>query len=122
MTLSSPPELNAWAQLDAELLDLIDELCHVDYDSFLCAHVENQALNIRCEHSDADSVPMRPRPPRNKALKTCRVAVDPQRYPSAFDWAAAFRRAAHSFLGERRAPLLREYGCFFLGYLIIALC
>ncbi|KAK4131370.1 hypothetical protein BT67DRAFT_388322 [Trichocladium antarcticum] len=110
MTLSSPPEPNAWAQLDAKLVDLLDELCHVEYDSFLCAHVDNEALNIRCEYSDAESVPMRPRPPR-KALKACRVAVDPQRYPSAFDWAAAFHRAAYSFLGDRRAaaPLLREF-------------
>ncbi|KAL2179615.1 uncharacterized protein P884DRAFT_328121 [Thermothelomyces heterothallicus CBS 202.75] len=106
MTLSSPPEPNAWAQLDAKLVDLIDELCNTEYDSFLCAHVD-QAFNIRCEYSDADSVPMCPRPPR----KACRVAVDPQRYPSAFDWAAAFRRAAHSFLSSRQAvvPLLREF-------------
>ncbi|KAK4236349.1 hypothetical protein C8A03DRAFT_17003, partial [Achaetomium macrosporum] len=106
-TLSSPPEPNAWAQLDAKLVDLLDELCHAENESFLCAHVDNQALNIRCEHSDAESVPMRPRPPR----KACRVAVDPQRYPSAFDWAAAFRRAAHSFLRARQAavPLLREF-------------
>lgn len=76
MPLSSPLELNTWAQLDAKLVELLDELCDAEHDSFLCCHVDNPALNIRCEYSDVESVPMRPRPPR-KALKAYRVAVDP---------------------------------------------
>jgi hypothetical protein len=92
----------------------LDELCHNEYHSFLCADIDNnQVLNTRCEYTNVESVPpTRPRPPR-RALKACRrVAIKPERYPSAFDWATAFHHAASSCLIDREAavPLLRGYG------------
>jgi hypothetical protein len=66
MALSSPsfpePQPNPWARLDAQLVDLLDELCHNEYDSFLCADIDNnQVLNTRCEYTS------NPHPSRGQA-------------------------------------------------------
>ncbi|KAH6630772.1 hypothetical protein B0J18DRAFT_111708 [Chaetomium sp. MPI-SDFR-AT-0129] len=110
MSLSTPPEPNAWAQLDTKLVGILDKLCRAEYDSFLYTDFDNEVLNIRCEYSEADSIPIYPRP-SSEALKGCRVTVNSPRCPSAFAWAAVFCRAAHSFLKDQQAatPLLRGY-------------
>lgn len=120
MALSSPPraesQSNPWARLDAQLVALLGDLYYHGYDSFLCSDIDNnKVLNTcceyRCEYGNVDSVPVRPQPPPREALMACRAAIKPERYPSAFDWAAAFHHAAWSCLADREAeaPLLRGY-------------
>ncbi|KAK4139130.1 uncharacterized protein C8A04DRAFT_40967 [Dichotomopilus funicola] len=89
MSLSTSPEPNAWARLDTRLVGILDKLCRAEYDS------------------EADSIPICPRPSR-EALEACHVTVNSPRCPSAFAWAAVFCRAAHSALKDQQAtaPLL----------------
>lgn len=37
--------------------DLLDELCHAEHGPFLSAGLPNEALNICCEYSNAESIP-----------------------------------------------------------------
>jgi hypothetical protein len=71
-----PPRTQCLGTTRRQVVDLLDELCHAQYDSFLCAHVDNQAPNIRCEYSNAESVPMRLQPPRKALLTALEGYID----------------------------------------------